>query len=77
MIRFLWQPVLLITAAILFLLIVTSSADGSPRSVKATICEVFGTRCGPALRVAYCETGGSYNPRAVGRAGERGLFQTS
>ena len=51
------------------------SAEGSPRSVKATICEVFGPRCGPALRVAHCETGGTFNPRARGRAGERGLFQ--
>jgi hypothetical protein len=28
-----------------------------------------------AIRVARCETGGTFNPRAVGRAGERGLFQ--
>jgi soluble lytic murein transglycosylase-like protein len=27
------------------------------------------------MRVASCETGGTFNPRAVGRAGERGLFQ--
>ena len=40
--------------------------------MKATICEVFGPRCGPSLRVAYCES--NLNPRAVGRAGERGLF---
>ena len=65
----------MIAAAIVFLLIVTSSAEGSPRTVKATICEVFGPRCGPALRVAHCETGGTFNPRARGRAGERGLFQ--
>jgi hypothetical protein len=28
-----------------------------------------------AVRVAGCETGWTFNPRAVGRAGERGLFQ--
>lgn len=27
------------------------------------------------MRVVDCETGGTYNPRSLGRAGERGLFQ--
>lgn len=27
------------------------------------------------MRVVKCETGGTYNPRSLGRAGERGLFQ--
>ena len=44
--------------------------------IRSAICSVFtGTRCGPAIRVATCETGGTLYPRALGRAGERGLFQ--
>jgi Lysozyme like domain len=47
-----------------------------PRArIKAIVCRVFGPRCGAALRVASCETGGTFYPRARGSAGERGLFQ--
>lgn len=41
----------------------------------AAIRSVFGVRAPAAIRIALCETGGTLNPRAVGRAGERGLFQ--
>lgn len=58
---------------------VSQSRDTSPPSrsaVRSIICSVFtGTRCGPAIRVAKCETGGTFSPRALGSAGERGLFQ--
>ena len=42
---------------------------------RAAIRSVFGRYAGSALSVAYCETGGTMDPRARGRAGERGLFQ--
>ena len=40
---------------------------------KRVVCRVFRARCGAAWRVVLCESRG--NPRAVGGAGERGLFQ--
>ena len=54
----------------------TSTAEGrgtGPRQVRAIICDVFGDRCGQALRVARCES--NLEPWAVGRAGERGIYQ--
>ena len=39
------------------------------------IRQVFGVRAPAAIRVASCETGGTFDPRALGRAGERGIFQ--
>ena len=39
------------------------------------IHQVFGQNAGAALSVAYCETGGTFDPGAVGASGERGLFQ--
>lgn len=39
------------------------------------IRSVFGARAPAAIRVARCETGGTFNPNALGRAGERGIFQ--
>jgi hypothetical protein len=48
----------------------------SPTAVRSAICSVFiGTRCGPAIRVATCETGGTLDPHSRGSLGERGLFQ--
>lgn len=38
------------------------------------ICTIF-KHCQYAVRIASCETGGTFNPRARGRAGERGWFQ--
>ena len=54
-----------------------SSGDGhlDRAATKRAICQVFGARCAPALRVASCETGGTFYVRALGDAGERGLFQ--
>lgn len=39
------------------------------------ICETFGPGCRYAIRIASCETGGTFDPFALGRAGERGWFQ--
>lgn len=48
----------------------------SNRSVaERAIRQVFGARAPAAIRVARCETGGTFYARAVGRHGERGLFQ--
>ena len=70
---------LAITAMVVLLitvLVVLVDADAAnKRAVKAAVCEVFGSRCAGALRVARCETGGTLDPRARGSAGERGLFQ--
>jgi hypothetical protein len=53
-----------------------SLIEDSRHQIRSTICSVFtSTRCGPAIRVATCETGGTLDPRARGRLGERGLFQ--
>ena len=55
---------------------VVAEADGASKAqIKRTVCEVFRSHCGDALRVASCETGGTFDPRARGSAGERGLFQ--
>lgn len=53
--------------------IAPSPATPSSSTVRSTICHVFGSRCPAAIRVARCES--RLNPRALGRAGERGLFQ--
>lgn len=42
-------------------------------SPRAIIVDVFGARAAAALRVAECES--HLYPRAIGAAGERGLFQ--
>lgn len=47
----------------------------SAREARAVIRAVFGDRASAALRVASCETGGTFDSRALGSAGERGLFQ--
>lgn len=39
------------------------------------IIEVFGENAPAACSVAYCETGGTFDPYATGAAGERGWFQ--
>lgn len=57
----------------------TSNASGGharlvgTRSVTSTIRAVFGRYGRQALRVARCES--HLNPRALGAAGERGIFQ--
>jgi Lysozyme like domain len=70
-----------IVLAVVFLVLIAAlvfvaRASGGPAENRRIICQVFtGWRCGPALRVARCETGGTFYARALGRAGERGLFQ--
>lgn len=55
------------------------TVSGSESAYRAAslraIRQVFGARAPAAIRVARCETGGTFDPRAVGRAGERGIFQ--
>ena len=75
MIRLAFFPIAVALAILILLFIATDDADAGRAQVRATICEVFGPRCAPAVRVALCETGGTLDPLARGRAGERGLFQ--
>jgi Lysozyme like domain len=73
------RTVVILALALLLLVIAAVWADGgegaSKRQIKAQVCRVFGDRCGQALEVARCETGGTFDPHALGSAGERGLFQ--
>lgn len=55
------------------LLWMAHDTPASSSSVRKAICDVFGSRCAYALRIARCES--NFNPRAVGRAGELGAFQ--
>lgn len=60
-----------------------SDAAGADPSAIAAIRQVFGARSAAAVRVARCETGGTFNPRAAnwsdrhsdGSRGSFGLFQ--
>ena len=45
------------------------------RAMHRAVCRVFRSRCAVAWRIAGCETGGTYDPHALGGDGERGLFQ--
>ena len=66
---------LAVAFAIGCLLVLVDVADASPYTrARAAVCQVF-TPCAPAMRVVRCETGGTYDARARGGAGERGLFQ--
>ena len=58
---------------IVFFWAVAHAEAREARPVRAVICDVFGSRCAAALRVARCES--RLDPRALGAAGERGLFQ--
>jgi Lysozyme like domain len=53
----------------------SSATRAAPAPIRRAICRVFARRCLTALRVAYCETGGTFNRFALGDDGERGLFQ--
>jgi len=46
------------------LMILTAKALPSRSSVQKVICGVFGPYCAQALRVSYCETGGTYSTSA-------------
>jgi Lysozyme like domain len=73
------RTALILIGCLLLLVAVAVWADdgegASKRQIKQQVCEVFGSRCATALRVARCETGNTLDPHAQGRAGERGLFQ--
>lgn len=65
---------IVVTSVLAFVPAVTATAGpGSPKTPRQIVCGVFKSRCSSAWRVVMCESRG--NPRAVGRAGERGLFQ--
>lgn len=53
----------------------TADAARVPASARQVVCSTFKQGCEYALRIASCETGGTFNRRARGRAGERGWFQ--
>lgn len=67
--------VVLMTLLALLICLALVAAEPAPAqlSVRAAICQVFGSRCAAALTVARCES--RLNPFALGQAGERGLFQ--
>ena len=68
--------VVALIAVVLLLVVVASARAATPRArAAAVVCDVFGSRCSAAMRVAKCETGGTYDRHAIGGAGERGLFQ--
>jgi hypothetical protein len=47
-----------------------------PVGVRGIICQVFGRECAGAIRVADCETGGTFDPRIVSSNGLYfGIFQ--
>ena len=62
-----------ISACVLVLMAARADAATGGQAVRQAICDVFGSRCAYALRIAQCES--NLNPRAVGGAGERGIFQ--
>ena len=50
-------------------------ATRPPLTVRAIIAHFFPEQPDFAYGVAHCETGGTFNPAAVGALGERGIFQ--
>lgn len=52
-----------------------SAEGGERRPVPLVICDVFGTKCAPAMRVAYCES--RLRPDAVSRTRDVGVFQVN
>ena len=85
MIRLLTLPVLLVTALILFLLIVTSSAKGADRAaavarIDRALTLTFGIRVAPVMRcIAHAESQYRYDPWAAvtarSRTNDYGLLQ--
>lgn len=66
----------LVVAVLIVLMVAADASSANKHQIRSTICSVFtGVRCGPAIRVATCETGGTLDPNSRGAAGERGLFQ--
>lgn len=66
----------LILALLVLVGVNIARAHTTPRPAPERVLRsVFDDRWRSAYRVAYCETGGTFNPRATGRAGERGWLQ--
>lgn len=61
--------------ALTAIVLVAQARAGVPDGARRVVCPLFGSRCEQALRIASCETGGTFDRRAVGGAGERGWFQ--
>lgn len=53
----------------------TPVPTAQPTSVPDLISRYWPGNDAKAIRVASCETGGTFNPRATGKAAERGIFQ--
>lgn len=53
----------------------TPVPTAQPTSVPDLISRYWPGNDAKAIRVASCETGGTFNPRATGKAAERGLMQ--
>lgn len=58
---------------VLFWAISVAKSDAAPQPVPLVICDVFGPRCAPAMRVAWCES--RLRPDAVSRTSDVGVFQ--
>jgi Lysozyme like domain len=71
------RTVLILAGCLLLLVAVALWADdgegATRREVKTQICQVFGSRCGSALEVAWCES--RLRPWAVSSGLDVGLFQ--
>jgi hypothetical protein len=70
------RRVLVITTLLIIVnvMIFVSKATASRSDAERVICQIFGPYCSQALRVSYCETGGTYSTSA--RNGQYlGLFQ--
>lgn len=72
-----------VTVRLMALLLPAMMLVSTPRAVNAglaegcpeVILEMFGEASEAACAISFCETGGTFNEMARGRAGERGLFQ--
>lgn len=65
----------LTTISACVLILMAARADSRTFGPAAIVCPAFKQGCSYALRIASCETGGTFDPRSRGKAGERGWFQ--
>jgi hypothetical protein len=72
-----WLAVAAVAVVVFGLIvIVRATAAPTPQGAKRVICHVFQERCPEALRVADCETGGTFSVWAgYGKHQYLGLFQ--
>lgn len=61
--------------ALTAIVVVAQARAGTVDGARRVVCPLFGARCAQALAVGGCETGGTWDVRALGKAGERGWFQ--